>query len=47
MLVFLNANKEIRRRTDTDVAFTQKYSRVSIFHEDREVYQLRFKVVQQ
>jgi hypothetical protein len=30
MLVFINANRKIRKRTDTDVAFTREYSRVSI-----------------
>ena len=34
--VFLNANRKIRKRTDTDVAFTREYSRVSIFHRERE-----------
>jgi len=28
--------KYIRKRTDTDVAFTREYSRVSIFHRERE-----------
>ena len=32
----LNANRKIRKRTDTDVAFTREYSRVSIFHRERE-----------
>jgi len=36
MLGILNANRKIRKRTDTDVAFTQEYSRVSIFHTERE-----------
>ena len=36
MLGILNANRKIRKRTDTDVAFTQEYSRVSIFHRERE-----------
>jgi len=31
LLGILNANRKIRKRTDTDVAFTQEYSRVSIF----------------
>jgi hypothetical protein len=30
MLGIFNAHREIRKRTDTDVAFIQKYSRVSI-----------------
>ena len=30
MLVFFNASRIIRKRTDTDVAFTQEYSKVSI-----------------
>ena len=29
LLVFVNANREIRKRTDTIVAFTQEYYRVS------------------
>jgi len=36
VLGILNANRKIRKRTDTDVAFTRKYSRVSIFHRERE-----------
>ena len=36
LLGILNANKKIRKRTDTDVAFTPEYSRVSIFHRQRE-----------
>jgi len=36
VLGILNANRKIRKRTDTDVAFTQEYSRVSIFHRERE-----------
>ena len=36
VLGILNANKKIRKRTDTDVAFTREYSRVSIFHRERE-----------
>ena len=35
-LGILNANRKIRKRTDTDVAFTREYSRVSIFHRERE-----------
>jgi hypothetical protein len=31
MLGILNANRKIRKRMDTDVAFTQEYSKVSIF----------------
>ena len=34
----LNANREIRKRMDTDVAFAREYSRVPIFHKDRDVY---------
>jgi hypothetical protein len=30
MFDIFNAHREIRKRTDTDVAFTQEYSRVSI-----------------
>jgi len=36
VLGILNANRKIRKRTDTDVAFTREYSRVSIFHRERE-----------
>ena len=36
MLGILNTNRKIRKRTDTDVAFTREYSRVSIFHRERE-----------
>jgi len=36
MLGILNAKRKIRKRTDTDVAFTREYSRVSIFHRKRE-----------
>jgi len=36
VLSILNANRKIRKRMDTDVAFTRKYSRVSIFHKERE-----------
>ena len=32
----LNTNRKIRKRTDTNVAFTREYSRVSIFHRERE-----------
>ena len=35
-LGILNANRKIHKRTDTDVAFTREYSRVSIFHRERE-----------
>ena len=38
LLGILNANREIHKRTDTNVAFTQVYSRVSIFHKENEVY---------
>jgi hypothetical protein len=30
LLDIFNAHREIRKRTDTDVAFTREYSRVSI-----------------
>ena len=36
VLGILNANRKIRKRTDTDVAFTREYSRVSIIHRERE-----------
>jgi len=36
VLGILNANRKIRKRTDTDVAFTREYSRVSIFQRERE-----------
>ena len=36
LLGILNVNRKIRKRTDTDVAFTREYSRVSIFHKERE-----------
>jgi len=36
LLGILNANRKIRKRRDTDVAFTREYSRVSIFHRERE-----------
>ena len=36
VLGILNANRKIRKRTDTDVAFTREYTRVSIFHRERE-----------
>ena len=36
VLGILNANRKIRKRTDTDVAFTREYSRGSIFHRERE-----------
>jgi len=36
LLGILNANRKIRKRTDTDVAFTRDYSRVSIFHREHE-----------
>jgi len=36
VLGILNANRKIRKRTDTDVAFTGEYSRVSIFHRECE-----------
>jgi len=36
LLGILNANRKIRKHTDTDVAFTREYFRVSIFHRERE-----------
>jgi len=36
LLGILNANRKIGKRTDTDVAFTREYSRLSIFHRERE-----------
>jgi len=36
LLGILNANRKIRKRTNTDVAFIWEYSRVSIFHWERE-----------
>jgi len=36
MLGILNVNRKIRKRTDTDVAFTREYSRVSIFYRECE-----------
>jgi len=36
LLGILNENRKICKRTDTDVAFTQEYSRVSIFHREHE-----------
>jgi len=38
LLGILNAHRKIYERMDTDVAFTREYSRVSIFHGQREVY---------
>ena len=38
LLGILNAHRKIHKRTDTDVAFTQEYSKVSIFHGEHEVY---------
>jgi len=38
MLGILNAHRKIRKRTDTNVAFTREYSKVSIFHEEHKVY---------
>ena len=35
VLGILNTNRKIRKPTDTDVAFTREYSRVSIFHRER------------
>ena len=36
LLGILNTNRKIRKRRDTHVAFTRLYSRVSIFHRERE-----------
>jgi len=36
VLGILNTNRKIRKHTDTDVAFTREYSRVSIFHRECE-----------
>jgi len=36
VLDILNANRKIRKRMDTDVAFTREYARVSIFHREHE-----------
>jgi hypothetical protein len=38
VLGILNANRKIRKRTDTDVAFTREYFKVSIFHGECEVH---------
>ena len=38
LLAIVNINRKIRKRTDTVVAFNQEYSKVSIFHEECEVY---------
>ena len=38
LLSILNVNREIRKRTGTDAAFTREYSRVSIFYKERKVY---------
>jgi hypothetical protein len=38
MLGILYAQRKIHKRMDTDVAFTRKYSKVSIFHRECEVY---------
>jgi hypothetical protein len=38
MLGILNANRKIHKCTDTDVAFTREYSKVSIFQREREVH---------
>jgi len=37
LLGILNAHRKIRKHTDTDVAFTREYSKVSIFYGEREV----------
>ena len=36
LLGILNANRKIYKSTDTDVAFTWEYFKVSIFHRERE-----------
>ena len=36
LLVFVNANREIRKRTDTIVTFTQEYSRVSYLSSGKQ-----------
>jgi hypothetical protein len=36
LLVFVNANREIRKRTDTIVVFTQEYSRVSYLSSGKQ-----------
>ena len=33
---YFKRKQKIRKHTDTDVAFTREYSRVSIFHRERE-----------
>jgi len=38
MLGILSAHRKIHKRMDTDVAFTRKYSKLSIFHGECEVY---------
>jgi hypothetical protein len=38
MLGILNANRKIRKRMDTNVAFTCEYSKVSIFYGEHEVH---------
>jgi hypothetical protein len=38
LLGILNANRKVCKRTDTDVAFTREYSKVSFFHKEREVH---------
>jgi len=38
LLDILNTHRKIHKRMDTNVAFTRKYSKVSIFHEEHEVY---------
>jgi hypothetical protein len=38
LLGILNANRKIRKCMDTNVAFTREYSKVSIFHGEREVH---------
>jgi hypothetical protein len=35
---YFKHKQKIRKCTDTDVAFTQEYSKLSIFHGEREVH---------
>jgi hypothetical protein len=36
LLIFVNANREIRKRTDIIVAFTQEYFRVSYLSSEKQ-----------
>ena len=40
---YFKHKQKIRKRIDTDVAFTREYSKVSIFYREHEVYLLRFR----